>query len=79
MNNNNLKYVFCEDWFIYATDENGNLYYVLTECWPEWSDLPKEADREENAVEKYMLPIALKMWHRLSFRKTEDVGGASIC
>jgi len=70
--NENLKYAFCEDWFIYAIDEEGRLYFVITEFWPEWSDLSEKADQEPNAIEKYILPIALKKWNTLRFRKTDS-------
>lgn len=70
--NKNLKYAFCDDWFIYAVDEKGKLYYVITETWTEWLDLHKNADQEPNAVEKYMLPIALKKWDRLNFKETDS-------
>jgi len=72
LRNENLKYAFCEDWFIYATDENSKLYYIVTEFWPEWSDLPENADQEPNAIEKHMLPIAIKNWNKLRFRKTDS-------
>ena len=70
--NENLKYAFCEDWFIYAIDEEGRLYFVITEFWPEWSDLSEKADQEPNAIEKYILPIALKKWNTLRFKKTDN-------
>ena len=72
LRNENLKYAFCEDWFIYAKDENNKLHYVITELWPEWSDLPENADQEPNAIEKYMLPIVIKNWNKLRFRKTDS-------
>jgi len=34
LRNENLKYAFCEDWFIYAIDEENRLYFVITEFWP---------------------------------------------
>ena len=64
-----LNYAFCDDWFIYAKDENGNLYSVNTELWDEWLNFPKGSDEEENAIEKYMLPIAYKKWNLLHWFK----------
>ncbi len=29
-----MKYIHCEDWFVFATDEEGRHYYVSTEAWP---------------------------------------------
>jgi hypothetical protein len=54
-----MKYTHCDDWLIFATD-GARYYYVVTELWEEWFDLPEGADQEEGAVETYMLPIALK-------------------
>lgn len=53
-----LRYRFCDDWFIYAEDSEGRAYYLNTELWPEWADLPPDADQEEDAIERYMLPHA---------------------
>jgi hypothetical protein len=71
-NNNNtfkngFKFVFAEDWLIYAIDKNKNLYFVNTELWEEWLDVPQEETFKNNSIKKYMLPIALKEnylnWH----------------
>lgn len=67
-----LSYAFCDDWLILARDIDGNLWYVNTEVWPAWADLPEGADQEPNAVEKYMLPIAKKKWRHLNWRKAEE-------
>jgi hypothetical protein len=64
-NEKELTYAFCDDWLIFAKDAEGNLYYVITEMWEEWLDCPDDADQEENAVEKYMLPIAKEKWNTL--------------
>jgi hypothetical protein len=65
LNKKNLQYAFCDDWLIFFKDkETGKLYFVITELWLEWLDLPDNADQEQNAVEKYMLPIALKKLQR---------------
>jgi hypothetical protein len=68
-----LIYAFCEDWLIFAKDKEGKLFFVITEMWPEWSDLPDNASWEENAVEKYMLPIARKKWASLRFETFADM------
>lgn len=62
-----LKYEKCDDWFIFARGDDGELYAVCTEIWPEWLDCPEGADQEPRAVEKYMLPVALKKWDRLNW------------
>ena len=49
-----LEYVMCDDWWIMAKDETGQMYYISTEFWPEWSDYPKTALAKPNSVEKYM-------------------------
>jgi hypothetical protein len=38
-----LEYVQCDDWWIMAKDETGQMYYISTEFWPEWSNYPKTA------------------------------------
>jgi hypothetical protein len=68
MSKKKMEYLFCEDWMIYAKDEAGQIYCVVTECWPEWSQFPESAAYEPNAVEKYMLPIAKAKWDKLSWR-----------
>lgn len=56
-----LEYVKCDDWLIFFCDLNTDkMYFVCTELWPEWANLHENADQEDNAIEKYMLPIALK-------------------
>ena len=64
-----LEYVQCDDWWIMAKDETGQMYYISTEFWPEWSDYPKTAQAEPNAIEKYMLPIAKAKWGKLDWIK----------
>jgi hypothetical protein len=73
-----LEYIMCEDWFIYAKDKDGKLYYVNTELWPEWKDIANQQGKdigdvwqEKDAIEKYMLPIAKKKWNNLNWHKTE--------
>jgi hypothetical protein len=64
-NQKNLQYEFCDDWLIFFKDkETGKRYYVITEMWLEWAELPENAISEENAIEKYMLPVALKKIRR---------------
>lgn len=46
---------------------DGRLYYVSTEFWPEWNSVPAEEITKPGAVEKYMLPIALDQWDKLSW------------
>lgn len=46
-----LEYVMCDDWWIMAKDANGQMYYISTEFWPEWSDHPRTAQAEPNSVE----------------------------
>jgi len=68
-----LEYEFCEDWAIYARHiVTGDLYYVITEIWEEWLDIPEEEQQLENAVEVYMLPVARKYWGSLPWRKIEE-------
>lgn len=73
-----LKFVFCEDWFIYAIDRNKNLYYVNTEFWVEWGDLDDDLETsldkayEKGAIKKYMLPVAFKQWHMINWHKADS-------
>jgi len=70
-----LKYVFCEDWLIYAIDHQKRLYYVITEMWTEWLDVGSEEKAyEKDAVKKYMLPIAKKKWNDLRWHMAEVDG-----
>jgi hypothetical protein len=64
-----LEYIMCDDWWIMAKDKTGQMYYLSTEFWPEWSNYPETARVEPNSVEKYMLPIAKAKWDRLDWRK----------
>lgn len=68
-----LKYRFCDDWAIFATDRDNDWYSVTTELWPEWGQIPgktfEEAIAEDNAVEKYMLPIAKQRWEHLDWNQ----------
>ena len=57
---NGYRYVFSEDWFIYATDDKNRLHCVNTEMWPDWLGFPEKKQNKLNAVRKCMLPIALK-------------------
>ena len=61
------EYLKCDDWFIFARGDDGHLYAVSTEIWPEWIDYPEGSDQEIGAVEKYMLPVALKKWDSLNW------------
>lgn len=70
----NLKYVFCDDWMIYAIDAQKRLYYVVTEMWPEWLDIGDEKAYEKNAVKKYMLPIAKRKWNELRWKAAKIDG-----
>lgn len=63
-----LEYAFCDDWNIYAKDKNGNLWWVSTEMWEEWLNHPEKVLREHDAVERYMLPAALRKWDKLCFQ-----------
>jgi len=67
-----MKYTFCDEWLILATDGE-RLYYVVTELWDEWLDFPEGADQEEGAVEKYMLPIALSRWDSLPWKSLDSL------
>ncbi|RRJ54630.1 hypothetical protein EHV15_34095 [Paenibacillus oralis] len=69
---NELRYVFCEDWFIYAKDRCGKLYFINTELWHNWADLSEEQQDDEKAVEKYMLPIARKNWNSLRWIRADE-------
>lgn len=73
-----LKFLTCDDWLIIAVDQERKAYYVITELWEEWLDLPEGADQEENAVAKYMLPIAFKEWDRLSWKPVIDEEGRHV-
>lgn len=70
---NELTYAFCDDWLIYARDKRGKLFFVITEMWHEWLNLPENADQEPNAVEKYMLPVAQQKWDDLIFERYLDL------
>ena len=75
-----LEYVMWDDWWIIAKDETGQMYYISTEFWPEWSDYPKTAQAEPNSVEKYMLPIAKAKKGQIGLEKVrgEPQAGADI-
>jgi hypothetical protein len=77
-----LTYRFCEDWFIFAEDEFGNVYFESTEMWPEWLDVARahypdlsemeayeafEESKCDDSVERYMLPVAMRCWDSLSW------------
>lgn len=63
-----LVYCSCDDWLIFAVDpDTGELWEAVTELWPEWADLPRDADQQPNAVERYMLPHA----HDGRFRRAD--------
>lgn len=66
-------YFMCDDWLIFSYDDEGNVYFVSTEMWPEWLDQPEGADKEPDAVEKYMLPIAQKQWYRIHWRQDNEI------
>ena len=68
-----LEYVVSDDWWIMAKDETGQIYYLSTEFWPEWSNYLKTTRAEPNSVEKYMLPIAKAKWARLDWRKCGEI------
>jgi len=70
-----LIYDFCGDWLIFATDADGERWYVVTECWEEWLDLPDDADQESNAIERYMLPIAREQWYDLPWKPVSSLYG----
>lgn len=64
-----LTYSHCDDWMIYARASNGDLYYVITELWSEWLDVSERNRRRADAVERYMLPIAIQRWNSLGWIK----------
>lgn len=57
-----LLLVRCEDWFVYAEDESGNLYMFNAECWGGWASLPVGSDAEPGAVRRYVLPWLCERW-----------------
>lgn len=61
-------FLFIDDWLIFSKDEFGQLWYVSTEMWSAWADLPEHADQELNAIAKYMLPVAFKSWDLLDWQ-----------
>lgn len=67
INPQDLSFAFCDDWAVYAKDKNNNLYFVNTELWQQWGEVPNypECTQEKHAIEKYMLPIVLKNWDKL--------------
>jgi hypothetical protein len=46
-----LEYIMCDDWWIMAKDKTGQMYYLSTEFWPEWSEYPK-TDRQNQTRSK---------------------------
>lgn len=68
-----LTYKCCDDWFIFATDEQGREFYVSTELWPEWLDCPEDEDGGYGATEKYMLPIAMRSWTELDWQLVPEI------
>lgn len=76
-----LSYLFCDDWFIYAKDEAGKIFYVNTESWTAWLECPDGADAEKGAVEHYMLPLARERWASLNWKPAPvdaDEFGAAV-
>jgi hypothetical protein len=69
----NLRFWTCDDWLILALDEKGIIYFVDTESWPEWADLPAGADQDLNAPEKYILPVAFRNWESLGWKPAARV------
>jgi|SRR6185437_13878451 len=67
-----LAYDSCDDWLIFARGEDGSLWCTITEMWPEWTLHPEGADREEGAVERYMLP------HVTGWRSDESPTGSVV-
>ena len=63
-----VAYWMCEDWLIYGKGSDGRTYWVSTELWPAWADLPEDADQEEGSIEKYMLPLARQRWDSLRWQ-----------
>ena len=74
-----LKFIMCEDWFIYAYDrKNGDIYFLNTETSGIWLDIAKEKGvemediySEPDAVEKYILPEVKKDWNDQNWEKSE--------
>lgn len=69
-NPKNFVYDHCDDWMIFARNPAGDLFFVVTEMWPEWLDLHDGADQERGAVERFMLPVALAKWDQLNWIPT---------
>lgn len=63
-----LTPVLIDDWLIFARDRDGKPFYIITELWEEWCDLPAGADQEPDAIKRYMLPAA---WYRGYFHHPE--------
>lgn len=66
------QYLTTDDWLIFAVDGD-DLYYVITELWPEWLDVPEAEQDKPGAVEKYMVPVAKKKWNHLTWQKAGKV------
>jgi hypothetical protein len=47
----------CDDWFIFAKDDDGQMYYVSTELLPEWLDYPETAPAEYSEAFQPPIPI----------------------
>ena len=68
-----LKFLLCEDWFIYSYSvNNGKIYMVNTELWPEWLDISQDEQNKSDSVTKFMLPIAKKKWYELNWQDTGE-------
>jgi hypothetical protein len=65
-----LRYLFCDDWLIFAANDNGYIYTVNTEMWPVWLDQPEGASEEPYALERYILPFAMTHWDKLDWTAT---------
>jgi hypothetical protein len=66
------QYLTTDDWLIFALDGD-DLYYVVTELWPEWLDVPEAEQDKPGAVEKYMVPVAKKKWNHLTWKKAGKI------
>lgn len=51
---------FCDDWTIIAFRDGEFIGYQICENAPEWDELHPGADREDRAVERYMLPLVVR-------------------
>lgn len=72
-----LELIAIDDWMIYASNENGDVFYASSEVWPEWLDfqkLPENMGGQEfrDAVLK-ILPTVRPSFYPVDAEHVQDI------